>query len=475
MKKLFLLLAITFGVVSASYAQKADKSADNSKEEVVAVDKAALIKEDVNKYLQTGLELMKTRLESDDPKDAKWTKELPFKRVDNQFLYDGDLIPELDLKKDPILAVVYSALSLKPDTKFEYCNIQVKNVEENLNAKGKGTGKYTVTATFEAKTTANNGKISRYTVTVNWWKVTVNKSNEVAYTRGSDKDENGEKLSAVTVAKLDYTVNEANEMLAEAREAAKGKLHNFEFVSAETLGHPEITIENKPYVDDYKFNSENIITKTEYEFVKEDVKIDLDYKQFIKKEEEHLYDLNDVESLKKQSYITFDAKYTVVFSDYGKTPEVTVEYIYDDVVKPMTNAEREAIINASTEVFNGYFASLNTLLEKKDKASREEALKMFDNEKTGVIVSYKSKNGKERISKPIDAKKYVQRINGESFSVEIVDTQLTGNTVSYTFDQTFKSKAYSDKVTKVVKLGKNENEEYKILSIEVVENTTERL
>lgn len=470
MKKLFLLLAITFGVVSASYAQKADKSADNSKEEVVAVDKAALIKEDVNKYLQTGLELMKTRLESDDPKDAKWTKELPFKRVDNQFLYDGDLIPELDLKKDPILAVVYSALSLKPDTKFEYCNIQVKNVEENLNAKGKGTGKYTVTATFEAKTTANNGKISRYTVTVNWWKVTVNKSNEVAYTRGSDKDENGEKLSAVTVAKLDYTVNEANEMFAEAREAAKGKLHNFEFVSAETLGHPEITIENKPYVEDYKFNSENIISKTEYEFVKKGVKIDLDYKQFIEPGKEHLYDLNDVES-----YIIFDAKYTVVFSDYGQKPEVTVEYIYDDVVKPMTNAEREAIIKASDEVFNGYFASLNTLLEKKDKASREEALKMFDNEKAGVIVSYKSKNGKERISKPIDAKKYVQRINGESFSVEIVDTQLNGNTVSYTFDQTFKSKAYSDKVTKVVKVGKNENDEYKILSIEVVENTTERL
>ncbi len=463
MKKILLTLALMVGVLGVTYAEKpekAEKDSKGKKEQAPEIDKEKVLQTAAESLTTEVLERMTTELNA-GKQSGKSRIDDCFPKKASQFFYEA-------IEEGATFKVVYEALvkltgnTFDPEKRTTPNVIASKDKKTNENLEDK----FDVTTSFDVKTTTAKG-LAKYNVTITWKECTVSKRGEATL------------KSPVVVAKaIDYTGVEKGDMKSSAVELVRDALANPKFVSEDDLN---ITlkkgkIENNPNPLSAELDVKTISSKEYVITPKDNVIITLDPKQYIKGEE-YLYD--DPSELRYT--ITFVPVYTIVVSNFGEPAVVkNIEYTKVDPVTPRTKGERKAMFNAAEEVRVNYLNTLNAYLTTKDKAARKELnnelLNMFENEKTIVKVTYLPKNGKERVN-DIEAKKYLQRIKGESFSFSnpIKELNEEGNAANLTFEQTFKSKYYNDKVTKKITIGEGETGAYVIKGIEVVENSTERI
>lgn len=463
MKKILLTLALMVGVLGVTYAEKpekAEKDSKGKKEQAPEINKIEVLQTATKELTNEVLTRMTTEL-----KDGKQSRKSRinecFSKKSPQFFYAA-------MEEETTFNVVYEALVKLTGNTFAPEALTTPNV---IASKDKKTnedleGKFDVTTAFDVKTTTAQG-LAKYNVSITWKECTVNKKGEATL------------KSPVVVAKaIPYTGNEKSNMKSSASELVRDALANPKFVSEDDLN---ITLEKgKIEKNPNSLSAElNVMTISPNEYVitpKDNVIITLDPKQYIKGEE-YLYD-NPSEL---RYTITFVPVYTIGVSNFGEPAVVkNIEYTDVKVNKPVDKETKRKIFNEANSVRVNYLNTLNAYLTTKDKAARKELnnelLNMFENEKTIVKVTYLPKNGKERVNN-IEAKKYLQRIKGESFSFSnaIIELNEEGNAADFTFEQTFKSKHYNDKVTKKITIGEGETGAYVIKGIEVVENSTERI
>lgn len=480
MKKILLTLALMVGVLGVTYAEKpekAEKDSKGKKEQAPEINKKEVLQTAAESLTTEVLERMKIELKGgkkafDDYKKAlkedKSNSSTDGKAIDKCFPGSSPQFFYAAMEKEANFKVVYRELVQLMGNTFVPETRTTPNV---IASKGKKTNedledKFDVTTSFDVKTTTAKG-LAKYNVTITWKECTVKRGEATL------------NSPAVVVKPIAYTGVEESSMKSSAIELVRDALANPKFVSEDDLKKPlkeGSKIENNPNSLSAELDVKTISSPKEYEIKpKDNVTITLDPKQYIKGEE-YLYD-----DPSKLSYtITFVPVYTIVVSNYGE-PAVIKNIQYTDVKvnTPVDKETKRKIFNEANSVRENYLKTLNAYLTTKDKAARKELnnelLNMFENEKTIVKVTYLPKNGKERVN-DIEAKKYLQRIKGESFSFsEPPIIELNGNDANFTFEQTFKSKYYNDKVTKKITIGEGETGAYVIKGIEVVENSTERI
>lgn len=457
MKKILLTLAILVGVVGVTYAEKAEQT--KKKEQAPEINKEEVLRTAADELMTEVLTRMTTELDAGKQKGNSRIKEC-FTKKAPQFFYAS---PE----EEAAFKVVYGALveltgnSFAPETR-------TTGIKPSNNKKTNEVieGKFDVTTSFDVKTTTAKG-LAKYNVTITWRECTVDKKGNATL-----------KSPEVVTETIPYTGYEKHSMKTSAVDLVRNALANPTFVSEADLN---ITldkgkIENRPNALETKFNVQTISTNEYIITPNDNVIITLDPKQYIKGEE-YLYD--DPSELRYT--ITFVPVYTVYVGNYNEPAEVkSIKYTDVKVNKPVDKETKRKIFNEANNVRINYLNTLNTYLTTKDKTARKELnnelLNMFESEKTIVKVTYLPKNGKERIN-DIEAKKYLQRINGESFEVAVNNIELNeeGNAADFTIEQTFKSKHYNDKVIKKITIGEGENGAYVIRAIEAQENSTERI
>lgn len=478
MKKILLTLALMVGVLGVTYAEKPEKAERKSKgkkEQAPEINKEEVLQTAAESLTTEILERMKIELKGGKKAFNDYKKALKEDKsnssTDGKAIYDcfpknASQFFYATMEEEANFKVVYEALVELTGNTFDPENrttnvIASKDKETNEDSEDK----FDVTTSFDVKTTTAKG-LAKYNVTISWKECEVKNGNAKL------------KSPAVVAKSITYTGNEKSSMKSSALDLVRDALANPKFVSEDDLN---ITlkkgkIENNPNSLSAELDVKTISTNEYVITPKDNVIITLDPKQYIKGEE-YLYD--DPSELRYT--ITFVPVYTIVVSNYGEPAVVkNIEYTKVDPVTPRTKGEREAMFKAAEEVRVNYLNTLNAYLITKDKAARKELnnelLNMFENEKTIVKVTYLPKNGKERVN-DIEAKKYLQRIKGESFSFSkpIKELNEEGNAANFTFEQTFKSKYYNDKVTKKITIGEGETGAYVIKGIEVVENSTERI
>lgn len=464
MKKILLTLALMVGVLGVTYAEKpekAEKDSKGKKEQAPEINKEEALQTAAKSLTTEVLERMTTELNAGKQSGKSRIDEC-FPKKTSQFFYEA-------IEEEATFKVVYGALVKLTGNTFAPETRTTPSIQPSKDKKTNEVveGKFDVTTSFDVKTTTAKG-LAKYNVTISWKECTVNKSGEAKL-----------KSPEVVVKSIAYTGNEKSSMASSAVALVRDALANPKFVSEADLNVTldKGKIEKTPNsIKDIKFDVKTI-SPNEYVITpKDNVIITLDPKQYIKGEE-YLYD----EPSKLHYTITFVPVYTVGVSNYGEPAEVkNIEYTEVKVNKPVDKETKRKIFNEANKVRENYLNTLNAYLTTKDKTARKELnnelLNMFESEKTIVKVTYLPKKGKERVN-DIEAKKYLQRIKGESFEFgnPIIELSEEGNAADFTFEQTFKSKYYNDKVTKKISIGEGETGAFVIKDIEVVENTTERI
>ena len=467
MKKILLTLALMVGVLGVTYAEKPEKAERNSKgkkEQAPEINKKEVLRIAADSLTTEVLKRMTIELNAGEQSRKSRIDDCFPPKKSPQFFYAA-------MEEEAKFKVVYGELvkltgnTFDPETRTTNV-IASKDKKTNEDVEGK----FDVTTSFDVKTTTAKG-LAKYNVTISWKECTVGNKGKATLNISPNSP-------VVVVKPIAYTDDEMSSMKSSAIELVRDALANPKFVSEDDLKKTlkeGSKIENNPNSLSAELDVKTISSPNEYEIKpKDNVIITLDPKQYIKGEE-YLYD-----DPSKLSYtITFVPVYTIVVSNYGE-PAVIKNIQYTDVKvnTPVDKETKRKIFNEANSVRKNYLKTLNAYLTTKDKAARKELnnelLNMFENEKTIVKVTYLPKNGKERVN-DIEAKKYLQRIKGESFSFNEPIIELNGNDANFTFEQTFKSKYYNDKVTKKITIGEGETGAYVIKGIEVVENSTERI
>lgn len=458
MKKILLTLALMVGVVGVTYAEKEETT--KKKEPAPEINKVEVLQTAAKELTTEVLERMTTELNTGKESGKSRIKEC-FPKKAPQFFYAA-------MEEEATFNVVYDALveltsnTFAPETRTTPNVVASKHKKTNEDVEGK----FDVTTAFDVKTSTEKG-LAKYNVTITWKECTVDKKGKATL-----------KSPEVAVKTIAYTGGEKSSMKSSAAELVREALANPKFVSEADLNIAleKGKIEKNPNSLAAELEVKTISTNEYVITPKDNAIITLDPKQYIKGEE-YLYD-NPSEL---RYTITFVPVYTVTVSNFGEPAVVkNIEYTDVKVNKPVDKETKRKIFNEANNVRVKYLDTLNTYLSTKDKAARKELnnelLNMFENEKTIVKVTYLPKNGKERVN-DIEAKKYLQRIKGESFNVIVNNIELNeeGNAADFTIEQTFKSKHYNDKVTKKITIGEGETGAYVIKGIEVEENSTERI
>lgn len=461
MKKLFLALAFAVGVSFAANAQVSDDVKGVVKPEAQKQQEQLYVK--VREALNGNVKGNKSALNAiaEDP----------------QFLFEAAKV-EVELGSKA-LKPVFVALSKTGSNKFifEPINAATSDVKNKMAKDGVKVIKnvYVISTVAELRTiTGDNKSDARYSVKLTWEVTAPLKNNKEASVNGElvkTPKVTKVKLVASEAQAIAYLQSEVARMTAMAKEKVRQWFRAPKVISGKELGLDKEVIGAFAVVGEIHsgktIRNDKVFNMNESSHIT----LPLNPNQFIDPSKAYQY-------VNPEASVEVAPKFTVeVNADMTKAEITKVEYQIIAVSEPKTQAEIVNAVRNSKAFAEEYVAKVAEYAVSRDKAAQEEILAMFENPESGVDVTFRYKNGKERMNKSIPAKKYLSRIKGLEMEakVEFNGVQENNwNTIVLDMCQKFRSKTYGDTMQKRIYIKKVDGA-YKIAKIEAVEESTKRL
>lgn len=470
MKKSTLMLALLWSMSVISFAQM-DFTQEEAKTEVQKI---------VCEKITNDLLLpMQKNLQDSATQKLKFNNGLD---ASEQFLYEANKLGNLYNKKLPkdasLLKKVYGQLiSMDYTTDFKYFDLKVTEVQladqKTAKKSKQNTCKWNVTTTFQTHAvTGDTASAAKYQVT-STWEVTVDlKKQKVGAPKCLE-------CKAKSIELLDVEIAEINEI-------AQQTVIDWYAQLPKTLDAKYLELTIAPIepirVENIKIASQKgkVITINQVK----DVVISVDPKPYMT-EPAVYYDENpSAQLILKPSFVV------TINDDLTGLASLKVSYEELPVEAPKTVSQKMEMRDNAYSLVTNFTNTLSEYVSTNSKQQKDMLLKMFENGKTQVQVSYISQNGKESIVKR-QALKYLSSLKGLKWNVEaikFVDEEYANqlnvehptlklqfdsslNTMMYSVDQRYEGERYKDDTQKIIFIGNNEGV-FSIKKIVVVPNTT---
>ena len=438
-----------------------------AKDEVYSADKEALAKSEAEKEFIVKISAVQKALETAESK--KISLEVA-DTISEQFFLKDDLVDViLKFKKkdtDRSANKIFKELSddIFAPTKFAWEAVKVGKTEYNVMKSKKKENeqidftKCTIPVEFQTRTTLKDNRSDVKCAVEFVYQV------EYDYSKKNDAYKASLELKSITAKEIDFLNSDLSTMKQKATEYIKNWYTNLPNVLEEKYTSQAIKpIEGIDAKVSVKTPGGNTFTASNLP----DVKIAIDPFQFIGNPD--IYDDPEATLVLAPSFdFEFDKELNIVKSN--------VKY-KETIIKPISTQEKKERFDKSSTFANVFAESLTQYVADKNNDNKEILEALFGGKDKVVEVSYKFKNGKEKID-TVKADKYLKRLKGSSMIVNASEINKLDNNfakVECVYEQVYESKSYSDYTIKSLILVYDEEKgQYFIEEIKVVPNSTVR-
>lgn len=417
--------------------------------------------------------LANMKLKLENPQEYKQLKaELTIKDNENQqFLYEDSRIDSLLKIKSHALNEVFKKLTVnKADknihfpTQFNYEGQIIGTPYFKTNEDDVDSLTIIVPIRFQTHTiTKNSISNVKYEVSFEWAvkvKEKRDKEGKFNYTVNSTK------LNSSKATPIDYLTSDKELMLEAAKKhivewyADLPNTLNGNYVQMSIDDLIPMKIDLKDVHKDGLPNSKNF----EISSVPE-IRIKIDPYQYIADDEKLLY-------TDPVSYMVLRPKFKISIDNaLNGVNNMAVEYIEEEIVKPVKDTEKEARRNKAKEAIETLNNRLSNYVADKNGETKSMVENLFVDENVEVEVSYLFKNGKERRNKKT-VQKYLSLLKGLTLTMDLAEIEVNDsnwNSIVYTVNQQYRGVTYSDDTVKKVYFDFDQSkDQYMVSKIEVV-------